>query len=170
MVAITPAAARCTTVRCILSRIAFGAAVLCAWAFAFAPHAARAGIDNDLTLERYVVDGLPARASLAEPADRGKRQGLPFAILPQVGYGPETGGKAGADISAPAAWDVTTGDPSVIVAVIDTGVDATQPDLAGVVRPQIDLVVKYHDAGRLEFVEIRGLRHRSSGFVHVCTR
>jgi len=30
-----------------------------------------AGVDSDITFENYVSDGLPARASLAEPADRG---------------------------------------------------------------------------------------------------
>ena len=34
-------------------------------------------------------------------------------------------------ISAPAGWDVTTGAPGVIIAVIDTGIDTTHPDFAG---------------------------------------
>ena len=39
------------------------------------------------------------------------------------------GGKVGADIGAPAAWDITTGSTNVIVAVIDTGIRYTHQEL-----------------------------------------
>ena len=41
-----------------------------------------------------------------------------------------TGGKAGADINAPEAWDVSTVSKNVVIGVIDTGIDYTHPDIA----------------------------------------
>ena len=42
----------------------------------------------------------------------------------------QTGGTPDADIDAPEAWDIETGDPNTVIAVIDTGVDWDHPDLS----------------------------------------
>ena len=41
----------------------------------------------------------------------------------------QTGGTPGADVSAPQAWNIQTGDPGVIISVHDTGIDINHPEL-----------------------------------------
>lgn len=43
-------------------------------------------------------------------------------------------------INAPTAWERTKGDASVVVAVVDTGVDRNHPELAGLLVPGYDMV------------------------------
>lgn len=50
-------------------------------------------------------------------------------------------------INLPAAWDMTTGRPEVIVAVVDTGILANHPDLAGQIVPGYDFIRDPASAG-----------------------
>ncbi len=55
--------------------------------------------------------------------------------------------KSGADIKASAAWDVTHGSASTIIAVVDSGVDMSHPELSGkVVSTGYDFVNDDADA------------------------
>ena len=50
----------------------------------------------------------------------------------------QIGGTPDSDIDASEAWGIETGDPDVIIAIIDTGVDYTHPDLADNIWINID--------------------------------
>ncbi len=56
-------------------------------------------------------------------------------------------GRAGADINATGAWDQTKGDPGIIIAVLDTGVELSHPDIQNkLVSPGRDFVGGGSDA------------------------
>ena len=59
---------------------------------------------------------------------------------------PEATHPAYAALGLPAAWELTTGSPNVTVAIVDSGIDASHPDLAGAVLPGYDFVDEDADA------------------------
>jgi subtilisin family serine protease len=60
------------------------------------------------------------------------------ALTPNDPYWPLAWGQR--VVNMPAAWDITTGNSSVVIGVVDTGVDSTLPDLQGALAPGWDFV------------------------------
>lgn len=98
---------------------------------------------NGATLERWLPDlglalarlpvGLEARAAQALAAEAGVdfatayRRSVQIADVPLDELWGQQWGPA--KVQAPAAWDITWGDPSVVIAVIDTGANTNHMDL-----------------------------------------
>lgn len=47
---------------------------------------------------------------------------------------------APAKIDAPMAWEITTGSPSIVLAILDTGIDLTNPEFAGRILPGYNFI------------------------------
>ncbi len=57
---------------------------------------------------------------------------------PSLVYGPQL-------MQAPAAWDTSMGDPSIIIGILDTGIDASHPEFSGRILPGYDFVNNDND-------------------------
>lgn len=95
----------------------------------------KTGLDNRLET-RSVIENLNKNVAVlfAEPDYMVKADIVPndpqFANLWGLHNTGQTGGSVDADIDAPEAWDITTGSPNVVVAVLDTGIDYNHEDLS----------------------------------------
>lgn len=107
----------------------------------------------------YVLRALGARDSDVAEVTPNDPEFSKLWGLKNVGQKDSSGadGVAGADIGATKAWATTTGNRDVLVAVIDTGVDYTHPDLVANI---------YTNAGEFgEGKETNGIDDDGNGFV-----
>ena len=115
------------------------------------------GADLAATLDR--LRALPEVVS-ADPIAVLPVSSLPNDSLAFASYWLENVNHPGADIHAPQAWQVTPGDTSIVVGVIDTGVVPYHPDLGGRAGERGNLWINWAEKGGIPGVDDDG-----NGFV-----
>ena len=88
----------------------------------------RAETGKAVPLTREAMKQMKASAKAAKFNDT--HLGLQWHLVNNGDLG-QTKFVAGADVNGEKAWDLCTGDPSVVVAILDEGFDITHPDLKG---------------------------------------
>ena len=64
---------------------------------------------------------------------------------PLFGLPIQVSGIADADIDAPEGWDITTGDPSVMIGILDSGIDCNSIEHTGKCIEQVSFVTQYSE-------------------------
>ena len=89
--------------------------------------------EGTTVMDAFVLFNQSANVLYAEPNYKYKLLAIPndpmFSDMWGLNNTGQTGGTEDADIDAPEAWDIQTGDPGIIIAITDTGIDYTHPDL-----------------------------------------
>lgn len=87
---------------------------------------------------RTVIAGNDSATAQGANGEQGCHREICLTLAPSdpayaTQYGPQR-------IAAPQAWDITTGSSNTIIAIVDTGIDCTHPELIGRCVPGWDFV------------------------------
>jgi len=86
-------------------------------------------ISEGISLFKSNPEVLSVSPNYTRTANQTTPNDTSFSFLWGMNNTGQTGGTIDADIDAPEAWDFTTGSSNIIIAVVDSGVDYTHPDL-----------------------------------------
>ncbi|MBC8078245.1 MAG: S8 family serine peptidase, partial [Chloroflexales bacterium] len=94
---------------------------------------ARVAFDADRSVEYATLDHTATGAEVPNDPSFGEQWAL-------ENDGTRLNSRPDADIDAPAAWDLTTGSSSVVLAIVDSGVNKSHPELSAKLVPGYDFV------------------------------